>query len=512
MTGALVHQFLAGDAGVTTYRNLAVYTSDAGTVTGTLKITLPFGWTNTMISLKLKGFNYDAVGAWELSLGGYNYGGSLSWHNTSASTMGTSVPFSSVRFAFDGTKTCILLGNTASTWSYPKVIIEEMLAGFSNVELDWGKGWSITVIQDETGLSAFNEPVLNANTNALLLNGRDSAYYLDAGNLVGTVPNALLSGTYGINITGNAGAANRAGVLNWTSYGGGQGVGNGSHVIFDASNGVSPSGKAVDNANPDIAWVGTSPTLMGWNGTATYGVRVDRARYAESLSSNITINGVAANVGSNITVADATKLPLTGGTVTGTITNNGARYAIEQNGEIGGSYVDWNAGRMYTVQVSCSSNAAAYGGIRWTNWGERHLGAIDCYAGGTNSSAPRIDFHVGNTTNAFAFHQGGHFVAAGNVTAFSDIRLKTDIEVIPEALDKVTQLRGVTYKRIDSGERQTGVIAQEVQAVLPEAVMEGNDEDKTLSVAYGNLVGLLVEAIKELSTKVKLLEAKLEGQ
>jgi len=318
MTGALVHQFLAGAAGVTTYRNLAVYTNSAATVTGTMKITLPFGWTSTMMSLKLKGFNYNVVGAWELSLGGYNYG-SGSWVNTSASTMGTSVPFSSVRFAFDGTNACILLGNTASTWNYPKVIIEEMLAGFSNVELDWGNGWSITVIQDETGLSAFNEPCSTPTPTPSCSTGRDSAYYLDAGNLAGTVPSARLSGTYGISISGNSGTANRAGVLNWTNYGGGQGVGNGSHVIFDASNSVSPSGKAVNNTNPEVAWAGTYPTLMGWNGTNTYGVRVDRARYAEALTSNITINGVAANVGSNITVADATKLPLTGGTLTGTL-------------------------------------------------------------------------------------------------------------------------------------------------------------------------------------------------
>jgi len=96
----------------------------------------------------------------------------------------------------------------------------------------------------------------------------------------------------------------------------------------------------------------------------------------------------------------------------------------------------------------------------------------------------------------------GNTTATGNVTAYSDIRLKTDIEVIPDALWKVRQLRGVTYERIDSGERQTGVIAQEVQAVLPEAVMTMNNDDKTLSVAYGNMVGLLIEAIKELNTKV----------
>lgn len=105
----------------------------------------------------------------------------------------------------------------------------------------------------------------------------------------------------------------------------------------------------------------------------------------------------------------------------------------------------------------------------------------------------------------------GNTVSTGNVTAYSDIRLKKDIELIPNALDKVLALRGVTYERIDSGERQTGVIAQEVQAVLPEAVMEGNDEDKTLSVAYGNLVGLLIESIKELKAEVEELKLKVDA-
>ena len=100
----------------------------------------------------------------------------------------------------------------------------------------------------------------------------------------------------------------------------------------------------------------------------------------------------------------------------------------------------------------------------------------------------------------------GNTTSTGNVTAYSDIRLKKDIELIPDALDKVCTLRGVTYERIDSGERQTGVIAQEVQAVLPEAVMTMTDEQQTLSVAYGNLVGLLIEAIKELKTEVDVLK------
>lgn len=112
-----------------------------------------------------------------------------------------------------------------------------------------------------------------------------------------------------------------------------------------------------------------------------------------------------------------------------------------------------------------------------------------------------------------SFSTIGSIYAFGNVTAYSDVRLKTNIELIPDALDKICQLRGVTYDRrdIDGIGRQTGVIAQEVQAVLPEAVMQADDEQGTLSVAYGNLVGLLVEAVKELRAEVRELRARVEG-
>ena len=115
------------------------------------------------------------------------------------------------------------------------------------------------------------------------------------------------------------------------------------------------------------------------------------------------------------------------------------------------------------------------------------------------------------TTTRFTFDDNGSFTATNNVTAYSDITLKKDIEVIPSALDKVLSLRGVTYNRIDldDNKRHTGVIAQEVEEVLPEAVK--TDEEGIKSVAYGNLVGLLIEAIKEQQERINILEDKLES-
>ena len=98
----------------------------------------------------------------------------------------------------------------------------------------------------------------------------------------------------------------------------------------------------------------------------------------------------------------------------------------------------------------------------------------------------------------------GNITAGANVTAYSDAKLKENLEVIPNALEKVSTLTGYTFDRVDTGESQTGLIAQDVLKILPEAV--GHAEDGTLTLAYGNLVGLLVEAIKELKAEVEELK------
>jgi hypothetical protein len=110
----------------------------------------------------------------------------------------------------------------------------------------------------------------------------------------------------------------------------------------------------------------------------------------------------------------------------------------------------------------------------------------------------------GTTTDRFTFGDTGNFTASGNVTAYSDARLKKNVVTIDGALALVEKMRGVRYERIEDGKAGVGVIAQEMQEVMPEVVHEGEN----LSVAYGNLVGVLIEAVKELSARVKELEAK----
>ena len=105
-----------------------------------------------------------------------------------------------------------------------------------------------------------------------------------------------------------------------------------------------------------------------------------------------------------------------------------------------------------------------------------------------------------NISNTGTITTGGAITASGDITAFSDERLKSDIETIDNALDKVMNMRGVSYTK--QAEKGIGVIAQEIEKVLPEVVTDGEYK----SVAYGNIVGVLIEAIKEQQKQIDELK------
>lgn len=93
----------------------------------------------------------------------------------------------------------------------------------------------------------------------------------------------------------------------------------------------------------------------------------------------------------------------------------------------------------------------------------------------------------------------GTITATGDITAYSDASLKTDVETISGALDLVMKMRGVRYTRTETGIAGVGVIAQEIREVVPEVVALNGEG--MASVAYGNLVGVLIEVVKELASR-----------
>jgi hypothetical protein len=97
----------------------------------------------------------------------------------------------------------------------------------------------------------------------------------------------------------------------------------------------------------------------------------------------------------------------------------------------------------------------------------------------------------------------GNFTALGDINAASDERLKENIITVENALQKVQQMRGVYYnKKTEPDIKKLGLIAQEVEKVIPEVVLTDETPDKMKSVGYGALVGLLIEAIKELKDEL----------
>jgi hypothetical protein len=139
----------------------------------------------------------------------------------------------------------------------------------------------------------------------------------------------------------------------------------------------------------------------------------------------------------------------------------------------------------------------------------------DGIAFGTNSAHGHFRFYAESATQRGSTAGGatlrfdmdstnGNFWAGGDVTAYSDARVKTDVKVIENSIEKIQAIRGVTFLRSDAQEqhkeeRHAGVIAQEILEVLPEVVTE--NEDGMYSVAYGNMAGLFIEAIKELKAE-----------
>jgi len=171
------------------------------------------------------------------------------------------------------------------------------------------------------------------------------------------------------------------------------------------------------------------------------------------------------------------------------MTLNGTAFRLENDRRRNSSTQDIHTGNTHDYTFYDASH-----GIRWYTAGSEEMRLED-----------DGDLHVDGDVIAFS-------------TTVSDQRLKDDVQTIENASEKVSKLRGVEYTWNEGsrkGQREIGVIAQEVEAVVPEIVHEkklpfvGDETYKT--VDYEKLVALLIESNKELVARVETLEAKLDG-
>jgi len=174
-----------------------------------------------------------------------------------------------------------------------------------------------------------------------------------------------------------------------------------------------------------------------------------------------------------------------------------------------------NSDRMISGDVGVAGAPIAVGcTIGSSNW----LGLTADLPGYTNGIYPTLKGTYGNLYISTGGGYTAYINSSGTYNAVSDQRLKENVVTLADSLDKVNQLRGVSFDWIDDSrgtDTQVGFIAQEVEAVIPELVTTGDLEDDEngeaplKTVNYANMTALLVEAVKELKTKLEAAEARI---
>ena len=276
---------------------------------------------------------------------------------------------------------------------------------------------------------------------------------------------------------GSAGSVSNALTIN----NGGSGAASGS--TFNGSGAVTISYNTVG-----------APSTSGANATGTWNIVAGTANIASSA-------GTAGSVSNALTINNGGS-----GSASGSTFNGSGAVTISYNTIGAPSTTGAGASGTWGISISgTANNATNLGGVAASSY----LTSVP------NASTQVSSLGVGTSASGTS----GEIRATGNITAYysSDARLKENVQPIPDALDSIDKINGVTFDWTadflkDQGEEDgyfvrkhdVGVIAQEIQAVLPEAVAER--EDGYLAVKYDRIVPLLIQAIKELKAEVETLK------
>jgi hypothetical protein len=289
-----------------------------------------------------------------------------------------------------------------------------------------------------------------------------SASFDGSGNVTGTATIQANSVALGTDTTGNyvaVGAVSGTGLSGSSSSEGGTFT-----VTSNATNANTASAIVARDGSGNFAAGTITAALTGNASTAT------------TLQTARTINGVSFNGAANITVADATKLPLAGGAMTGPITTTSTFDGRDVS--VDGTKLDGIAAGATNV----TNNNQITNGAGYTTYTANQ--AVDTSSSVTFSS-----------------------VTAATINTTSDISLKENICTFENAMDVVASLRGVRFTWKKNGIKTVGLIAQEVEKVLPELI--GTNADTGLkSVSYANMVAVLIEAVKELKAEIEELKKR----
>jgi hypothetical protein len=345
-----------------------------------------------------------------------------------------------------------------------------------------------------SGTSGTAESGSNAGSNWFLNRYSDTGVYIDS-------PITIARST-GV-ITSTSGVTSVA-TSSWTGDGYGQFravYGNYGAMIRNDGTQFYILGTA--SGSPYGSWTAYRPFVFN---LSTGAVQIAQDGSACSIGSRPTFNGYTAIDSGNIG-SQSVNYAGTSGTCNGNAATASSVGGVSNPvSASGGSYISQYNFASIHVQVGGGNEGNQGGNFSW-NDGNGDGGSWLCNNQGGGSAG-----WILRTVNSNNTVELGRFTitAAGAGSQGSDIRLKDEVETIPDALDKICSIRGVSYKYKTNGEYHYGVIAQEIQPYFPYAVNEthyGEDDpshhdEVLLGVHYSDLVGPLIEAVKELKAIV----------
>ena len=293
--------------------------SDGPALTGAFKIKLPTATynSNTMMTLVVDIYNYDTGKSLRFRVGGYNYQ-TGDWYNTFAEqTSDLGVAAYNVRFGSDGTSNCIWIGETNSSWSYPKVYVSEFLGGHGSATAAWASGWAITRV------TAFDTVVATRNASVGVNNNNIGTYGVSS--ITGTSNQVIASASTGAvtlslpqsiatTSTPTFGGGTLNGTLTVVKSNGGNVNGSANAAIYlsqDESSIQGPGTNTVIRMGGNLVLGANSTWIATTNGTTALTINNSQN---STFAGNLTVNGTVTTLGT----ANGSNYILTPGTDTST--------------------------------------------------------------------------------------------------------------------------------------------------------------------------------------------------
>ena len=458
--------------------------ADNGSSTGEIIIHLPGTLANyDMMYMEIEVYEYSAKNATKIIVGGHNWNsggntgtGNLQWHNTGIKVIGNMDKGVYFGWRNDGTnnRRVVVIGDTSSSWMYAQVKVGKV-SGTDDYSgsIDWKGDW---LVQQNTTANAYTRsPNTNFNANTaqtLSTHGRMYAKGL-------LVDGSLIDMHNDRNFKFNGGSSSDVGLTGFASngshvfqlYGSGSNYGflNGNWAAWDLMK--TKNGRLYFNNNTSY-WIST-------NETGSEAIKVAGGiNTGEWIRINTSGTGVYwSGTGHHIYPANANNhLRIRSGNSTA----NYVSLSCANETPVGYLYGEVGSSSAHQIGILDSDG----------HWAIQH----------TNSG--NTVFKSNNATK-FTIASTGTVTATADVVAYSDERLKTNIETLDGS--KVYEMRGVSFIKDDK--EGSGVIAQELEKIAPELV---NNDSEYKSVAYGNITGYLIEAVKELKAEIEELKKQIK--